>query len=79
MKLYEVTNEFWAETYVHVHVLAESSERAKELASAKFKLENERIQLYGKPYPREFWAVECMAAELLCDDLESEWVSDVRG
>nr|WP_158327645.1 hypothetical protein [Brevibacillus laterosporus] len=66
MKLWEVTNGFMGYSYCHVIAIADTEERAKELASEKFKerasSENER-----------FWTnleVECLGdatTELVID------------
>lgn len=37
MKLYEVTNGYMGDSYIRVYIIAESEERAKEMASLKFK------------------------------------------
>jgi hypothetical protein len=92
MKLYEVTNGYVGDSYVRVLVIAESEERAKELASAKLKEEarNEDYEKEVERYKRWGWDTSTLKEYLypesywerldvvcLCDDLTNEWSSEV--
>lgn len=72
MKLFEVTNGYVAETYVHVLVVCETLREAVFKAREVFKKEAEN----GK-YPDEYWKE--LKAECLCDDISNGYVSEIRG
>ena len=69
MKLWEVTNGFMGDGYVHVLVIAETKKKAKELASAKFK--DDALDIY----PPNYW--KKLDVELLADDTSIEYVGEV--
>jgi hypothetical protein len=92
MELYEVTNGFVGDSYLRVLVVAPNEKRAKELASLEFK-KNARNEDYEKElekykkwgwdtsrvkeyrYPERYW--KNLKVRCLCDDLTSEWSSEV--
>lgn len=69
MKLYEVTNGYVAETYVHVLVIAKDKKEALEKARIIFKAE--------KGYPEDYYKL--LDIECLCDDVSKGYVSEIRG
>ncbi|MHB9110624.1 MAG: hypothetical protein ACYDCO_26530 [Armatimonadota bacterium] len=71
MKLYRIYNGYTGDSAVHVLVVAESKERALELAAERFKQESEsRLN----PYPSRYW--QNLTAEFLCE-CSAEYASDV--
>lgn len=68
MKLYEVTNGYGGDSYVRVYVIAESKERALELAKEKY--------LSGsKGYADTYY--KNLRAELFSDDTTKEFISEI--
>ncbi len=77
-KLWRVTNGYVGYSTVHVLVVAETEERAKALAAQRYKQDSDEMARKGyTPYPPGYYDIRKMQAELLCDDLTHEWVSDV--
>lgn len=77
MKLFEVTNGFWGDSFVHVVCVAESMEKAIEVAREKFKAEAE-IKTYlpdGQRHPPAYY--ENLSAELLCADLSNGFCTEI--
>ena len=76
MKLYEVCNGFIGNSSVKVFVIADTEEKALEIARDKFLKEASEI-IYGKPrYPSSYY--ENLTAKCLCEDVSLEWSSEVR-
>ena len=71
MKLFEITNGFIGDSYVRILVVAETDDRAIEIARPIFKNEAED----EKRYPESYWIR--LDANLLCDDLSEEWNSKI--
>jgi len=71
MNLYEITNGYTGFSYVRCLVVADSDERAKELAIPKFKEAgvNERQN-------ERYWTN--LDANLLIEDLSGEYVGEVN-
>ncbi len=93
MKLYCVTNGYTGNSQVHVYVIAEDEERAKELASEKFK-KDARNESYERQV-ETFQSVGCstdglkkyhyderywtdLEVYLEAEDTSKEFVSDVN-
>lgn len=83
MKLWCVENGYLGNGNVHVLVVADSEERAKELASESFKREAEKMGTrrgwradagyVDEPfYTDDYWEVSELRAELVFDDLTRE-------
>lgn len=80
MKLWEVTNGYIADSYVRVLVVAETEERAIELASEKLE---EGSHYYCRilektiyKYPEEYWTD--LEAEVIFEDLATENIGRVQ-
>lgn len=71
MNLYYVTNGYYGDGQVHVYVIAENEERAKELAAAQFK-----DSARNEDYPESYWTN--LKAHCMTDDTSKEFVTDVR-
>lgn len=72
MNLYEVTNGYIGDSYVRAVVIAETPERAKNLAEPSFK-EEAHYEVLGKKkcnYPESYW--EDLHAHLLIEDVSKE-------
>lgn len=75
MKLYEVRNGYTGESYVRCYVVAQTEERAIELAREKYKEEAHKIGLLGvRLFPDNFYT-DLEAEELL--DVSIEGATDL--
>lgn len=72
MKLWAVYNGWIGWSDVHVLVIAPDEERAKALASEVLRRD---AQNRRNPYPESYWTN--LEAELLCEDVTQEWVSEI--
>ncbi|HDR4393167.1 TPA: hypothetical protein ACOQ31_004652 [Bacillus cereus] len=90
MNLYRVTNGFMGYGAVHVYVIAENENRAKELAALEFKEEarNEEYEAELKLYKQRGWCTDHLKkynydesywtrldVELVAEDTTQEFVS----
>ena len=71
MKLYEITNGYCGNSYVRCLVVAESKEKAIELATPKFKANSD------EPYESSDRYWENLDAEEICD-CKSEFVGEIN-
>jgi len=71
MKLYEITNGYTGYSYVRVYVVADNEKKAIELAREKFKEEAEDRIAYNEKYYNN------LEAEVMCENVCQEWVSEV--
>jgi len=76
MKLYEVTNGYCGESNVKVFVIAESEERAKQLAYKRYKKDAEEKNEYFVVYKESYYTN--LTAECLCEDVTKEWSTEPR-
>ncbi|MHC1683703.1 MAG: hypothetical protein AB6733_12215 [Clostridiaceae bacterium] len=76
MKLYEVKNGYIGESCVKVFVIAESEERAQQLAYKRYKKHAEEKNKYFKVYSQSYFTN--LTAECLCEDVRKEWATEPR-
>ena len=66
MKLFEVTNGYYGYSYVKMTIIAETEERALEIAKEEYK----------KDSPKQDGYSTNLQALVLCDDLTKEWFTE---
>ena len=67
MKLYQVINGYWGDSYVRCLVIADSKERAIEIARPKFKEDDERESYYNN-----------LEAILIASGCDKEFVGEIE-